>query len=188
MENPAVVAFKEDLDAMFIETRGGVPPLLKTAPQKKSVPKPQARTVLVVDDNKDYRELVKHLLSIHNYNVLEAGNGEEALSVINTLCPDLALVDFNMPKMNGYELIQELRSNYDTRKLRIIMFTGASNRQHLRTLTCIFRIFFKSRPPTLNCWRAWLKLSVYAPRPRPGPGLPGCKLSVSACPRSVPKS
>lgn len=176
MENPAVVAFKEDLDAMFIETRGGVPPLLKTAPQKKSVPKPQARTVLVVDDNKDYRELVKHLLSIHNYNVLEAGNGEEALSVINTLCPDLALVDFNMPKMNGYELIQELRSNYDTRKLRIIMFTGASNRQHLRTLNMDISDFLEKPVSNAKLLESVAKAFGISAAPAPGPGPSGVQI------------
>ena len=95
---------------------------------------PPAKTVLVVDDNKDYRELVKHLLTVNHYSVMEAGDGQEALTVINKTPPDLVLVDFNMPRMNGYELIQEVRSNTETHKMRIIMFTGATNRQHLRTL------------------------------------------------------
>ncbi|OGR42979.1 MAG: hypothetical protein A2X35_04435 [Elusimicrobia bacterium GWA2_61_42] len=134
MENPGAVNFKENLDAMFKEFKGASSPLLKASPSKPVPPKPETRTVLVVDDNKDYRELVKHLLMVNHYSVLEAGDGEEALASVNSVPPDLMLVDFNMPKMNGYELIQEVRSNYENREVKIIMFTGATNRQHLRTL------------------------------------------------------
>ena len=134
MENPGAVNFKEGLDAMFQQFKGASSPLLKASPSKPVPPKPETRTVLVVDDNKDYRELVKHLLMVNHYSVLEAGDGQEALASVNAVPPDLMLVDFNMPKMNGYELIQEVRSNYENRKVKIIMFTGATNRQHLRTL------------------------------------------------------
>ncbi len=150
--------------------------------QARIQPRPAAasRSVLVVDDNKDYRELVRHLLSVNHYTVLEAGNGEEALAVLAKTIPDMILVDFNMPKMNGYELIQEVRSNYETHGLRIIMFTGAANRQHLRTLNMdisdflekpvsnaklldsIFRVF-GSVPPTA------VQESRPAPRPEPRP-------------------
>ncbi|MEA3306392.1 MAG: ATPase, T2SS/T4P/T4SS family [Elusimicrobiota bacterium] len=130
-----------DIDAMFSGAQVGASARVKSSPAAGSAlkpgvdfPKVEKKTVLVVDDNKDYRELIHHLLSVNHYDVLEAGNGIEALSVINNLNPDLVLVDFNMPKMNGYELIQEVRSNIDTRKMRIIMFTGATNRQHLKSL------------------------------------------------------
>lgn len=131
------------------------------------------RTVLVVDDNKDYRDLVKHLLSVHHYNVLEAGNGQEALAVMSRQIPDLVLVDFNMPKMNGYEMIQEVRSNYETRKLKIIMFTGATNRQHLRSLNMDITDFLEK--PVSNAkllesvTRAFGGAPAAAPRPAPKP-------------------
>ena len=131
-----------DIDAMFVDVEvERASTRVKSSPAAESVLKPgvnlpkiEKKTILVVDDNKDYRELINHLLSVNHYTVLEAGNGVEALGIINNLKPDLILVDFNMPKMNGYELIQEVRSNMDTRKTRIIMFTGAANRQHLKTL------------------------------------------------------
>ncbi|MFA6434069.1 MAG: ATPase, T2SS/T4P/T4SS family [Elusimicrobiales bacterium] len=121
-----------DANAMFGSPQSCSP--ANARPSPAASPAAGLKTVLVVDDNKDYRELIKHLLTVNHYRVLEAGDGAQALSIINTAGPDLALVDFNMPKMNGYELIQEVRSNFETRKLRIIMFTGAVNRQHLKTL------------------------------------------------------
>jgi len=158
---------------------GGRPPQAGPQARGQSAVATASRTILVVDDNKDYRELVKHLLSVNRYKVLEAGNGEEALAVLAKNIPDLMLVDFNMPKMNGYELIQEVRSNYETHGLRIIMFTGATNRQHLRTLNMdisdflekpvsnaklldsISKVFEIKRPPVQE--------SRPAPRPEPRP-------------------
>ena len=149
------------------------------APKPAARPAPAAKTVLVVDDNKDYRELVKHLLGVNHYKVLEAGDGQEALGVIAKTMPDLVLVDFNMPRMNGYELIQEVRSNYETHNMRIIMFTGATNRQHLRTLNMdisdflekpvsnakllesIARVLQPARPP----------VPERKPEPRPAPAI-----------------
>lgn len=139
--------------------------------------KPKPYTVLVVDDNKDYRDLVKHLLSVNHFNVVEAVNGEDALRVISNFVPDLALVDFNMPKMNGYELIQEVRSNYDLKNMRIIMFTGASNRQHLRTLNMDISDFLEKPVPNaklLESVRKALEAGHAAPpakkpEPRPAP-------------------
>ncbi|MDT8286860.1 MAG: ATPase, T2SS/T4P/T4SS family [Elusimicrobiales bacterium] len=138
-------------------------PRAAASPQPRKTP-PPARTVLVVDDNKDYRELVRHLLEVNHYKVLEAGNGIEALALIQASMPDLMLVDFNMPKMNGYELIQEVRSNVDTHDIKIIMFTGATNRQHLRTLSMDITEFLEKPVPNMKL----LESVSRALGPRPG--------------------
>jgi type IV pilus assembly protein PilB len=131
----------------------------------------------VVDDNRDYRELVKHLLSINHYKVLEAANGQEAISVIARQIPDLVLVDFNMPKMNGYEMIQEVRSNYETRKLKIIMFTGATNRQHLRSLNMDITDFLEKPVSNAKLLESVTKaFGAAAPAPAP-----------SAAPKPAPR-
>lgn len=134
------------------------------APQPARKAPPQPKTVLVVDDNKDYRELVRHLLEVNRYKVLEAGNGIEALALIQASTPDLMLVDFNMPKMNGYELIQEVRSNVDTHDIKIIMFTGATNRQQLRALNMDITEFLEKPVPNMKL----LESVARALGPRPG--------------------
>jgi len=143
----------------------------------------------VVDDNKDYRELVKHLLSVHHYSVLEAANGQEALAVIGRQVPDLVLVDFNMPKMNGYEMIQEVRSNYETRKLKIIMFTGATNRQHLRSLNMDITDFLEkpvSNSKLLESIAKAFGAAAPAPAPKPQPK-PQPKPEVRPEPEPLPE-
>lgn len=66
--------------------------------------------ILVVDDDKNMRFVMRELLESANYNVTEAINGEEALSVFDSRHIDLAIVDIMMPKLDGYEFTKELRT------------------------------------------------------------------------------
>jgi diguanylate cyclase (GGDEF)-like protein len=77
--------------------------------------------VLVVDDSKILRRLIKKLLSIQNYIVIETSDGEEALAQL-IKNPDIKLIitDFQMPKMNGFELTSRVRKIYHINQLAII--------------------------------------------------------------------
>lgn len=69
--------------------------------------------ILIVDDSKPMRMLVSRALrlsGIGNHTVEEAANGVEALQAIKRSLPDVVLSDWNMPEMNGYELLQALRA------------------------------------------------------------------------------
>ncbi|MFI5345978.1 MAG: ATPase, T2SS/T4P/T4SS family [Elusimicrobiota bacterium] len=99
-------------------------------------PAPRVRMprILVVDDSEDYRKVLRYLFSTHGYSVATASDGAEGLRAARERVPDLALLDFEMPHMNGYELLMELRRRDETRKLPVIFLTGAANRRHLRDL------------------------------------------------------
>lgn len=77
--------------------------------------------VLVVDDSKILRKFIKKLLTIQNYIVIEAADGEEALAQLKKN-PDIKLIitDFQMPKMNGFELTSQVRETYHINQLAII--------------------------------------------------------------------
>lgn len=66
--------------------------------------------ILVVDDDKNTRFLFKTILEKANYTVLAAGNGEEALEMMDKEHIDLAVLDIMMPKMDGYEFTKALRT------------------------------------------------------------------------------
>ncbi|MCI5607576.1 MAG: response regulator transcription factor [Spirochaetia bacterium] len=68
-------------------------------------------TILVVDDDKNTRRLFKVILETEKYTVLTAENGENALEVMEKEHIDLAIVDIMMPKMNGYEFTEILRTH-----------------------------------------------------------------------------
>lgn len=81
--------------------------------------------ILVVDDESRMRKLVKDFLTKKNFQVLEAGNGEEAMDIFYGE-KDIALIilDVMMPKMDGWEVCREIRKNS---KVPIIMLTARSD-------------------------------------------------------------
>jgi DNA-binding response OmpR family regulator len=71
------------------------------------------KTILVVDDDQHIRYLVRDLLMKEGYKVLESADGLEGLKLVEKELCDLAIVDIMMPKMDGYELIEEIRKFND---------------------------------------------------------------------------
>lgn len=67
------------------------------------------RTIVVVDDNEDHRELMREVLAPLDFVVLTAAGGTECLTLIQGVKPDLFLVDIAMPGMNGWQLVEKLR-------------------------------------------------------------------------------
>lgn len=84
--------------------------------------------ILVVDDNPDKLRLIEAALSLAGYNVTTANDGVEALAAIESYQPDLVITDVMMPRMNGYELAQQIRANPATRFIPVIMQTAAGRR------------------------------------------------------------
>ncbi len=72
------------------------------------------RTLVVVDDNEDHRELMREILSPLDFIVLTAAGGPDCLTLIEGIKPDLFLVDISMPGMNGWQLVSRLRENGQT--------------------------------------------------------------------------
>lgn len=72
-----------------------------------------ALNILIVDDEQDMRVLIRSFLIAEGYQVTEAANGLDALSVIDKTSPDLVLVDVMMPFMDGYALVEEVRKTSD---------------------------------------------------------------------------
>jgi signal transduction histidine kinase/purine-cytosine permease-like protein len=67
------------------------------------------RTIVVVDDNEDHRELMREVLAPLDFVVLTAAGGPACLTLIEGVRPDLFLVDISMPGMNGWQLVEKLR-------------------------------------------------------------------------------
>jgi two-component system chemotaxis response regulator CheY len=80
---------------------------------------------LVVDDSKTIRMIIRRILLELGYEVCEASNGREALDVLEAehAAVDLVLADWNMPEMNGLELVKRLRQDTEYGHLKVIMVT-----------------------------------------------------------------
>ena len=80
--------------------------------------------VLVVDDEPFICRSLSFVLRKENYEVLEARNGEEALEAIRTHRPDLVFLDVMMPKVNGFEVTELVKSDPELKNTRIILLTA----------------------------------------------------------------
>lgn len=82
--------------------------------------------ILVVDDSMPIRNEVKRILMYQQFEVLSAKNGKEALShLIENPDIKLVLTDYNMPEMDGFELMRNIRETYDKNQLAVIVLTSA---------------------------------------------------------------
>ena len=82
---------------------------------------------LVVDDSPSMRAILKRTLSERAFDVTTAGNGSDALTAMAQLAPDLVLIGWNMPGMNGFELLREIRRQSRYRAVKLIMVTSEAN-------------------------------------------------------------
>jgi DNA-binding response OmpR family regulator len=85
--------------------------------------------ILVADDIKQNVKLLRVILVSAEYDVVEAYDGEEALSKAGTEKPDLILLDIMMPKMTGYEVCQKLRMNDATKDIPVVMITALHEKE-----------------------------------------------------------
>jgi signal transduction histidine kinase/DNA-binding NarL/FixJ family response regulator/purine-cytosine permease-like protein len=79
------------------------------------------RTIMVVDDNAEHRDLVREILEPLGFNILMAADGPGCLTLSQELAPDLYLLDISMPGMNGWELARKLRADGFTEPRIIIL-------------------------------------------------------------------
>jgi diguanylate cyclase (GGDEF)-like protein len=80
--------------------------------------------ILIVDDNSENIRLLGTLLSLQNYRIVAAQNGKQALKALETVEPDLVLLDIMMPVMDGYETCQLIKSDPKNEDLSVIFLTA----------------------------------------------------------------
>jgi two-component system chemotaxis response regulator CheY len=82
---------------------------------------------LVVDDSRAMRMILRRIMSEQGYAVVDAADGQEALDVLEGGArPDVALIDWNMPNVDGLELVTRIRKNPEWRSITLMMVTTES--------------------------------------------------------------
>jgi len=82
----------------------------------------------MVDDSKMVRIKTSRLLEAHDYRVVMAVDGQDAVRQLDTLRPDLVITDVDMPNMDGFGLARHLRAHAATAQVPIVMITSAEDR------------------------------------------------------------
>ena len=82
------------------------------------------KTILVVDDEPNVRQYLMTVLQDAGFNVVTAGDGEEALEMIKNRIPDFISLDLIMPKKSGHKLLHELRRNKQWSRIPVLIVTA----------------------------------------------------------------
>jgi CheY-like chemotaxis protein len=82
------------------------------------------KKVLIADDTATIRKIAARLLSSAGYDVVEAGDGREALNLVQKEHPDLILLDLLMPKMTGFDVLREIKKNERLKETPILIMSG----------------------------------------------------------------
>lgn len=91
-----------------------------------------AHRLLVVDDDKDINETLSHRLVRAGYDVVSAFDGEEALLQIKQHNPDVILLDLMMPKLNGFEVLQRIRQDFQDKWRPVIIVSAKTELDSLK--------------------------------------------------------
>jgi DNA-binding response OmpR family regulator len=96
-------------------------------------------TVLIVEDDIDARRMFRSALSFAGYRVLEAGDGLDALRLLDTQLPNLVVLDIGLPLISGVVVCQELAAHAHTRDIPVVIVTGSDLPHDELDVACLLR-------------------------------------------------
>jgi len=99
----------------------------------------RAKRILIVEDDADLRRLFRMALSVAGYDVEEAGDGVEALQLVENRPPDLVVLDLMLRALDGISVQQELAARAITAHIPIVIVTGSSLELTRPNVACVLR-------------------------------------------------
>ena len=90
-----------------------------------NTPGAQAQLIVVADDDDDVRELIEFRLARAGYEVESGADGEEALDLIRSTRPALAVLDIMMPRLDGFEVTRRLRRDPGLDGMQVLLLTAS---------------------------------------------------------------
>ena len=95
--------------------------------------------VLIVEDDPDWRRLLRNALMLAGYDVQEARGGFEALRRLDSAPPDLVVLDLGLPGIDGYAVRDELAAHVHTREIPVVIITASTDDLASLTVNCVLR-------------------------------------------------
>jgi two-component system chemotaxis response regulator CheY len=106
---------------------GGIPPQTDASGQQQTDAPAMSKRILTIDDSKTMRDMLLLTLTDAGFEVLQGVDGEDGLAVLGDQRVDVIITDINMPKMDGYEVIRQLRQNPRHKTTPILVLTTESD-------------------------------------------------------------
>lgn len=107
------------------------------------------KKILVVDDDQTVLQLVKAHLTPNGYQVVTANDGSEGLNKVQSEQPDLIILDVQMPRMDGYTFVQEIKKQKSSRQIPIIVITAKEAMEEIFKLEGVREYLTKPFEPTV---------------------------------------
>ncbi|MFH1771826.1 MAG: response regulator [Candidatus Omnitrophota bacterium] len=104
------------------------------------------KTAMIVEDDKETRDMLSAFLCKKNFSVIEAENGKEALAKIKAQLPDLIISDIIMPEMDGFKLLKFIKSGRQTKNIPTIMLTSKKEAESLDKGISLGADFYLPKP------------------------------------------
>src|SRR6202049_1106693 len=89
----------------------------------------RAPRIMIVDDERYNRQLLEVMLAQEGFQLVTASSGEEALAMVKQQPPDVILLDVMMPGTDGYVVADQIKANFATKNIPIIMITALNNKE-----------------------------------------------------------
>ena len=96
-------------------------------------------TILIVEDDEPLRRMVRHALILAQYDVQEAGDGLQALRLLDTDPPDAVILDLGLPIISGQAVRAEIAAHAHTRDIPVIVITGTAGEHDGLGVACVLR-------------------------------------------------
>jgi len=96
-------------------------------------------TILVVEDDRDLRQMFKTALTLAEHRVLEAESGFQALQLLDTVRPDLVVLDLGLPGLSGFVVRQELAASATTRAIPVVVVTAMPGAHDDLGVACVLQ-------------------------------------------------
>ena len=95
--------------------------------------------ILIVEDDEPLRRMVRHALTLAQYDVQEAGDGLQALRLLDTDPPDAVILDLGLPIISGQAVRAEIAAHAQTRDIPVIVITGSAGEHDGLGVACVLR-------------------------------------------------
>jgi chemosensory pili system protein ChpA (sensor histidine kinase/response regulator) len=134
-----------EVSAATAAAKASRPDEIETPPAAPAEPERQ-RSVLVVDDSLTVRKITDRLLTREGYRVMVAKDGIEALEKLRDQLPDVVITDVEMPRMDGFDLVRNVRADESLKGLPVIMITSRTAEKHRQHATELGVDVFLGKP------------------------------------------
>jgi two-component system phosphate regulon response regulator PhoB len=104
------------------------------------------KTIVIADDDEDLRLLVQVTLENPTYQILTVADGSKALDAVQQCRPDLLILDWMMPGLNGCEVVNQLRQNPETVAIPVIMLTAKDGMESQTLMASLALVGYLVKP------------------------------------------